>query len=87
MRALHDSEGVIFNLSRASFSRQKPTRLPYSCQAQCGTSGRRVMPVGGGSAWRGIGRAMSHTSTLTMGHTTIRTPRGSLSGLRSTIAE
>ena len=36
---------------------------------------------------RGIGRSIAHSSTLTIVHTAIRPPSGSLSGLRSTIAE
>jgi hypothetical protein len=61
--------------------------MPYSCHAQCGRSGTCVTFVGGGSTCRGIGRLMSHTSTLTMGHTIIRASPGNLSGGRSTIAE
>ena len=54
--------------------RQKPTRLPYSCQAQFGMSGIGAPPAGGVSTVRGIGRSMSHSSTLTMVHTTMRAP-------------
>ena len=43
--------------------------------------------VGGDSTVRGIGRSMPQSSTLTMVHTTMRAPPGSLSGGRSTIAE
>ena len=35
--------------------RQKPTRLPYSCQAQFGMSGIGEPPAGGVSTVRGIG--------------------------------
>ena len=34
--------------------RQKPTRLPYSCQAQFGMSGIGAPPAGGVSTVRGI---------------------------------
>ena len=42
-------------LCSASRKRQKPTRMPYSCQAQFGTSGSSGWPIGGGSTARGIG--------------------------------
>src|SRR5437868_6552605 len=74
-------------LSSASLSRQKPTRLPYSCHAQCGRSGSCVTPVGGGSTCRGIARELSHTSAFTIGQTMRRASPGSFSGGRSTIAE
>src|ERR687892_347522 len=48
-----------------SSRRQKPTRMPYSCHAQFGRSGNSGWPIGGGSTVRGIGRPMSHSSTLT----------------------
>src|SRR5688572_17606688 len=86
-RALTESVALMSRLSSASFNRQKPTRLPYSCHAQCGRSGSWVTPVGGGSTCRGIARELSHTSALTIGQTTRRASPGSLSGGRSTIAE
>ena len=67
--------------------RQKPARLPYSCQAQLGTSGEGEPPAGGVSTVRGIGAVASHSSTLTITHTARRAPPGSLSGGRSAIAE
>ena len=72
---------------RQSSRRQKPTRMPYSCQAQFGMSGLGTPPAGGVSTVRGIGRSMSHSSTLTMVHTTMRAPPGSLSGLRWVMGE
>jgi hypothetical protein len=75
------------NFCMQSWRRQKPTRLPYSCQAQFGRSGSSGCPIGGGSTVRGIARSIAQSSTLTMVHTTIRAPSGSLSGGRSTIAE
>src|SRR6476646_10826251 len=59
--------------------------MPYSCQLQLGTSGRSATPVGAGSTWRAIARAMSHTSRFTMVHTAMRPPCGNTSGGRSTI--
>ena len=70
-----------------SKKRQTPTRMPYSCQVQWGTSGSSGTPVGAGSTWRAIGLPMSQTSRLTIGHTTSRAPPGSFRGGRSTIAE
>src|SRR2546421_12705903 len=67
--------------------RQKPTRLPYSCQAQFGMSGEGAPPAGGVSTVRGIGGKMSHSSTFTMHHTTLRAAPGSLSGARPAIGE
>src|SRR5215467_1361116 len=71
----------------SSKKRQAPTRMPYSCQLQFGTSGRSEMPVGGGITWRAMGREISQTSRLTMLQTMMRPLLGSLSGGRSTIAE
>ena len=67
--------------------RQKPTRLPYSCQAQFGMSGIGEPPAGGVSTVRGIGCVGSHSSTLTMTHTAMRAPSGNLSGGRSVMGE
>src|ERR1700722_18639787 len=86
-RALIEREGRIFNRSYSAWKRQKPTRIPYSCQLQFGTSGRVVTPVGGTSTCRGMGRAMSHTSTFTIVQITTRSPFGKCSFGRSTIAE
>ena len=79
--------GVMRSFCKHSWSRQKPTRMPYSCHAQFGTSGSSGCPIGGGSTVRGIGRSMPQSSTFTMVHTTMRASPGSLSGGRSTIAE
>ena len=78
---------LIRYLSSASLSRQKPTRMPYSYQAQLGTSGITLAPPGAGRTVRGMGPRMSQSSTFTMVHTTILASLGSLSGSRSTIAE
>src|SRR5579875_2137063 len=67
--------------------RHTPTRIPYSCQDQFGTSGIKLCPVGAGSTWQGMGRAMSQTSRLTMVQNTRRAPLGRRRGGRSTIAE
>src|SRR5262249_54368311 len=73
--------------SSAALSLQNPTRIPYSCQDQLGTSGITLAPDGAGSTVRGIGASMFHSSTLTIVHTAIRAPPGSLAGARSTMAE
>ena len=75
------------NLSNTSSMRQKPTRLPYSCHAQFGMSGLGAPPAGGVITVRGMVCVESHSSTLTITHTTMRAPPGSLSGFRSLIAE
>ena len=49
--------------------RQKPTRMPYSCQDQFGWSGSTGWPCGGVMTMRAIGRAMSHSSRASTGHT------------------
>src|SRR5262249_36868642 len=77
----------IENSSKTLMRRQKPTRLPYSCQAQFGTSGVGEPPAGGLRTVRGIGCVGSHSSTATMTQTAIRPPSGSLSGGRSVIGE
>ncbi len=77
----------IWNSSNTLMKRQKPTRLPYSCQAQFGTSGIGEPPAGGVSTVRGIVCIGSQCSTLTMTHTTMRAPSGSFSGGRSVIGE
>ena len=73
----------ILNSSKILSRRQNPTRLPYSCQHQFGMSGIGEPPAGGVSTVRGIGCVASHSSTLTIIHTAMRAPSGSLSGLRS----
>src|SRR5437763_6039497 len=77
----------IANSSNTSTKRQKPTRLPYSCQAQLGTSGIGEPPAGGVSTVRGIGWVASHSSTLMTTHTAMRAEFGSRSGARSPIGE
>ena len=86
-RALIDSGGRMASRLNRSKNRHTPTRMPYSCHDQFGTSGSNTCPVGAGNTWRAIGRAMSQTSRLTIGQTTIRASPGSFSGGRSTIAE
>ena len=73
--------------SNTSSMRQKPTRLPYSCQAQLGMSGIGEPPAGGVSTVRGMVWWMSHSSTLTITHTARRAPPGRASGGRSVMAE
>ena len=75
------------NSSNTLMKRQNPTRLPYSCQAQFGTSGIGEPPAGGVSTVRGMVCVGSHSSTLTTTHTAMRAPFGSLSGARSVIGE
>ena len=75
------------NSSNTLTNRQKPTRLPYSCHAQFGTSGIGEPPAGGVSTVRGIGCVGSHSSTLTTTHTAMRAPFGNSSGGRSVMAE
>src|SRR6266853_1406844 len=79
--------GTRLNWRKQSYKRQKPTRIPYSCQAQFGKSGIKAFPMGGGNTARGMGPRMSQCSTLTTGHTTILAVPGNFSGDRSTIAE
>ena len=62
-----------------STKRQKPTRMPYSCQAQFGTSGSSGCPIGGGSTVRGMAPSGLQFSTLTMVHTATRALLGSAS--------
>src|SRR5579872_1527951 len=86
-RPLIDKLGLIPSFSYSAWKRQNPTRIPYSCQLQFGTSGSWVTPVGGARTCRGIAREISHTSTLTIVHTIMRSPFGNRSLGRSTIAE
>ena len=60
----------------ASNKRQKPARMPYSCQDQLGRSGNRGTPIGGGSTVRGWARSIDQCSTLTMTQTSMRLPAG-----------
>src|SRR5215813_10405986 len=73
----------IFRLDSASCSRQKPTRIPYSCHAQLGTSGTVATPCGADRYCRAMGFSMSHSSMLTIVHTAMRAPFGSLNGRRA----
>src|ERR1700720_2627178 len=68
-----------------SRKRQKPTRIPYSCQHQFGTSGSSGCPIGGDRMVRGIGSCGSQFSMLTMVHTAMRASLGSTSGRRRVI--
>src|SRR6476620_10479836 len=77
----------ILNSSNTLTKRQKPTRLPYSCQHQFGMSGVGAPPAGGVSTVRGMVSFGSHSSTLTITHTAMRAPPGSFSGGRSVMAE
>src|SRR5467141_2868798 len=86
-RALIERLGRIPSRSKSAWKRQKPTRIPYSCQLQLGTSGSWVTPVGGASTCRGMAREMSQTSTFTIVQTMMRSPFGKRSFGRSTIAE
>jgi hypothetical protein len=67
--------------------RQKPTRLPYSCHAQLGTSGIGDPPAGGGRTVRGSGSSGFQSSTLMMTQTTNRAPPGKTRRGRSEIGE
>src|SRR6201996_3633399 len=80
-------EALMPNLSSVSASRQKPTRLPYSCQVQFGMSGVGTPPAGGVFTVRGIGEWMSHSSMETSTHTAMRLPSGKVSFGRRVIGE
>src|SRR5712671_7238841 len=86
-RAFIERVGRIPSRAKRSKKRQTPTRIPYSCQDQFGTSGTNTSPVGAGRTCRAIGREMDQNSRLTIVQTTIRALLGNLSGGRSTIAE
>src|SRR2546425_7258961 len=63
--ALIDVVARILRRTSASCRRQKPTRMPYSCHAQFGTSGTVATPCGAVRYWRAIGfRSEEHTSEL-----------------------
>ena len=66
---------------------ETPLKIDPNAPLTLYTSGSSGTPVGAGSTWRAIGREISQTSRLTIGHSTRRAPPGSLSGGRSTIAE
>src|SRR6059058_1979742 len=85
--ALMAAVARILRRPSASSIRQKPTRMPYSCHAQLGTSGTVVTPWGAVRYWRAIGFSMSHSSMLTMVHTAIRAPLGSLQARRVAMGE
>ena len=72
--------------SKAAFSRQNPTRIPYSCHAQFGRSGSTEAPCGGVNTCRGIGRALSQVSTFTTMKTATRLPSGNARRGRSMLA-
>src|SRR5215831_7448628 len=78
---------LIFKRSSKSTNRQKPTRFPYSCQAQLGMSGLGEPPAGGGNTVRGMGSRGFHSSTLTMTHTARRAPWGSVRRGRAVMGE
>jgi hypothetical protein len=81
------SVALIPSSSMTSSMRQKPTRLPYSCQAQFGMSGIGEPPAGGVRTVRGMVSLISHSSTLTMTQTARRLPAGSVRAGRSEMAE
>jgi hypothetical protein len=85
--ALIEVVARILRFVSASRMRQNPTRIPYSCQDQFGTSGTVATPCGAVRYWRAIGFSMSHSSMLTMVHTAMRAPFGSAQGLRAAIGE
>src|ERR1700685_4446008 len=80
-------EAFMPNLSSVSARRQKPTRLPYSCQVQFGMSGVGTPPAGGVFTVRGIGELMSHSSMATSTQTTMHLPSGNASVGRRVIGE
>jgi hypothetical protein len=84
LHALPFTANVAFRFRDDSVSRkrQNPTRIPYSCHAQLGTSGRSGWPIGGGSTARGMAPAGFQFSTLTIVQTATRASLGSRSGGR-----
>src|ERR1700744_4383057 len=80
-------EALMPNLSSVSARRQKPTRLPYSCQVQFGMSGVGTPPAGGVFTVRGICELMSHSSMETSTQTATRLPFGKDSFGRRVIGE
>jgi hypothetical protein len=79
--------GVIFSRSNTRLMRQKPTRMPYSCQLQFGWSGSMGWPCGGVIAIRAMAREMSQCSSDISGQTMSRKPSGSFSGGRPSMGE
>ena len=77
--------GMLRSVSALNW-RQKPARMPYSCQDQFGTSGNSGCPIGGLSTVRGIAFSIRHSSTLRMTQTASFLPPGSRSFGRSTCA-
>src|SRR2546427_12020795 len=75
----------ILRLGNASWIRQNPTRIPYSCHAQFGTSGMTATPCGEDRHCRGMPLSMDHSSTLTMVHTAMRAALGSFPGRRDAV--
>ena len=67
--------------------RQKPTRIPYSCQVQFGMSGCMGWLCGGEITMRAMGRARSHSSSANTGQTINLSPSGNRNGLRPAMAE
>ena len=63
------------NMSR---KRQNPTRFPYSCQDQLGTSGKSGCPMGGGRMVQGWALVEPQCSTFIIVQTAIRAPPGVL---------
>jgi hypothetical protein len=86
-RAFSARVGLIFKESYRLLKRQNPTRIPYSCHAQFGTSGSNGTPVGAGITCLAMGLDISQTSKLTILQTMTFAPPGNFSGGRSTIAE
>src|SRR5439155_23771185 len=72
----------ILRFVNASWSRQNPTRMRYSCDAQFGTSGVTATPWGVERYWRGMPFSVDDSSTLTIVHTATRQPLGSFQGRR-----
>src|ERR671936_116579 len=85
--ALIDVVARSLRLASASNKRQKPTRMPYSCQAQFGTSGTVATPCGAVRYCLATGFSISHSSMFTMVHTASRAPSGSFQGCRRLIGE
>src|SRR5215469_16166482 len=81
------STAGILKSSRTFTNRQKPTRFPYSCQAQFGMSGIGEPPAGGVRTVRGMVSRGFHSSTLTITQTASRAPPGNSSRGLSLIGE
>src|SRR5262249_3200440 len=59
--AVRNAPGEMPRRSSIFLSRQKPTRMPYSCQLQFGRSGNCGCPCGGEITIRAMGRDKSHS--------------------------